>query len=172
MQEQQRKASTKSIAVLGILSALAAVFAMWLTVRIGPFIKLSPVFLAVALAGYMYGPLGGATVAFIGDTLQSLLSGLGFSPLISLVNVFVGVCFGIVLKNGKSFCKIFTAVLLTQTVGSVLLNTAALYIQYGMPLFPTVYWRLLQAAIMTVVETFTLWLLIVKADLTEKLKKL
>ncbi len=172
MQEQPRKSNVKSIAMLGILSALAAVFAMWLTVRIGTFIKISPVFLAVALAGFLYGPVGGATVAFIGDVLQSLLSGLGFSPLILCVNVLTGLCFGLILKNGRSLGRVVLSVLLTQGLGSVVLNTLALYIQYGMPIFPTVYWRIMQAAVMTVVETVVLWLLLVKTDFAERLKKI
>ena len=175
MQKQNNTQYTRMVAILGILSAVAVissgVFPMGLTVRVGEFIKLSPVFLAVALAGSMYGWWAGALVAFIADFMQALVSGLGFSPLILAVNVLCGACFGLLLHNTKSVFKIILSVLLTQVVGGLCLNTLALHWQYGMPIFPTVYWRMLQTAIMIFVETVMLILIIKTADLPKRLRK-
>lgn len=175
MSKKNNSEYTKAIAILGVLSAVAAVsagtFPMGLTVRVGEFIKMSPVFVAVALAGSMYGWWAGALVAFVGDVLQSLIAGLGFSPLILAVNVLCGACFGFLLHNTKSMWKIVLSVLLTQVLGGLCLNTLALHYQYGMPIFPTIYWRMLQTAIMTVVEIAVLLFVIKTLELPKRLKK-
>ena len=164
----------RAVAILGMLSALSAVcsgtFPLGLTVRVGEFIKLSPVFRMVALAGSMYGWWAGALVAFVGDLLQSLTAGLGFSPLIMAVNVLCGACFGLLLHNTKSVVRIVTAVLLTQIIGSLGLTTLALHFQYGMPIFPTIYWRAVQTVIMIAAELIVLILVIKTADLPSRFK--
>lgn len=166
-----RQKIVQNVAVLGVLSALAVVSAMWLTVRVGQFIKLSPVFLVVALAGYLYGVWGACLVAVISDVLQSLLAGLGFSPLILVVNVFTAVIFGWFLHNKNRTLNIVMAVLLTQVVGSLCLNTLALSFHFGIPIFQMIYWRLLQTAILIPIEILVLWLVLVVLKLPNRLKR-
>ena len=170
MQNYKTQSTARNVAVLGIFTALAVVSSMWLTVRVGEFIKISPVFLVVALAGNMYGVLGAVTVAFISDLLQALMAGLGFSPLISAVNVFCAVVFGVALKNSKKFSRIVVSVLVTQIIGGLVLNTLALHLYFGMPLVPMVYWRALQCGVLIVVQTFVLWLVFSVLDIPSKLK--
>ncbi len=163
-------------AVLGMLSALAVICAMpfptGLTFRVGGYIKFSPMFLAVCLAGSLYGKWASAAVAFIGDFFQSLLSGLGLSPLILGISFLTGLCFGAFLHNSKSMVRITASVLLTQIVGSLILTTLALRLRYSIPIEPMLYYRLLQTAILTVAEIFCLWLCIRVLDLPSKIKKL
>ena len=170
MQNYKTQSTARNVAVLGIFTALAVVSSMWLTVRVGEFIKISPVFLVVALAGNMYGVLGAVTVAFISDLLQALMAGLGFSPLISAVNVFCAVVFGVALKNSKKFPRIVFSVLVTQIIGGLVLNTLALHLYFGMPLVPMVYWRALQCGVLIVAQTFVLWLVFSVLDIPSKLK--
>ncbi len=174
MQSKSNSQHIRMVAVLGVLSALAVVFSLpfpsGFTVRIGEFLKFSPMFLAVALAGSTYGWWAGAMVGFIGDFFQALLSGLGISPFLLAVSTLNGLVFGLLLHNTKSIWKIVTAVLLTQFIGGLLLTTLVLKIQYGMPIFPTVYWRLLQVSLMTVVEILLLVLTVKTADLPTRFK--
>lgn len=170
MQNYKTQSTARSVAVLGIFTALAVVSSLWLTVRVGEFIKISPVFLVVALAGNMYGVLGAVTVAFISDLLQALMAGLGFSPLISAVNVFCAVIFGLALKNTRKFSRIVVSVLVTQIIGGLVLNTLALHLYFGMPLVPMVYWRALQCGVLIVAQTFVLWLVFSVLDIPSKLK--
>ncbi|MBO5912992.1 MAG: hypothetical protein J6Q76_05930 [Clostridia bacterium] len=55
MQKRSNSQYTRMVAILGVLSGLAVVFSLpfpsGFTVRIGEFLKFSPMFLAVALAG-------------------------------------------------------------------------------------------------------------------------
>ena len=172
MQNYKTQSTARNVAVLGIFTALAVVSSMWLTVRVGEFIKISPVFLVVALAGNMYGVLGAVTVAFISDLLQALMAGLGFSPLISAVNVFCAVVFGVALKNSKKFSRIVFSVLVTQIIGGLVLNTLALHLYFGMPLVPMVYWRALQCGILIIAQIFVLWLALSVLNVPLKLKNL
>ena len=172
MQVNTGKSAAKNVAVLGIFSALAVVSSTWLTLRVGEFIKISPVFLVVALAANMYGVWGAALVAFVSDLIQSLISGLGFSPLISAVNVFCAVIFGLILHNSKSFSGITLSVLITQIIGGLVLNTLALHLYFGIPLVPMVYWRALQCGILIVAEILTLWLVLSVLDVPSRLKSI
>lgn len=174
MQKRSNSQYTRMVAILGVLSGLAVVFSLpfpsGFTVRIGEFLKFSPMFLAVALAGSTYGWWAGAMVGFVGDFFQALLSGLGISPFLLAVSTLNGLVFGLLLHNTKSIWKIVLSVLITQFAGGLLLTTLVLKIQYGMPIFPTVYWRVLQVSIMTVVEIFLLILTVKTADLPTRFK--
>lgn len=175
MQKTNNRKYLHRLAVLGVMTALAAVcsftFPIGLTVRVGEFMKLSPAFLIIAVVGNLYGWKEASLVAFLSDLLQSLLFG-GFSPLISLVSVFTGACFGWLLHNTKSITRIVISVLLTQIVGSMTLTTAVLCFQYGLPFNPTVYFRILQTVILIAIEIPTLILFIRVLDIEGKINKI
>ena len=175
MQKTKIKEYTRAIAVIGIMSALAAVcsgtFPMGLTIRVGDFVKLSPIFLLIGIVGNLYGMLGAVLVAFIGDLLQALFSGTGFSPYVSIANVLIGACFGLILYKTNSLLRIIISVLLTQIFGSLILTTMALHLQYGIPYYPTIYWRMLQTAILIAAEIPLLWLVLKKLNIPSKLSK-
>jgi ECF transporter S component (folate family) len=133
--------------------------------------KLSPAFLIIALVGNMYGWKESALVAFLSDLIQSLLYG-GFSPLISLIALLTGACFGWLLKDNKRVSKIVISVLLTQVIGSLVLVTAVLNLQYGIPFIPLIYFRALQTAILIILEIPLLILFIRILDISGKIKKI
>ena len=174
MKENVKKIRLRRLAVLGVMTALAAVCSftspLGLTVRVGDFMKLSPAFLIIAIVGNMYGWKESALVAFLSDLIQSLLYG-GFSPLISLVALLTGACFGWLLKDNKKISKIVLSVLLTQIIGSLGLTTTVLCIWYKLPFFPTIYFRILQTAILIAVEIPVLIIFIKVLGIGDKLKK-
>ena len=165
----------KRLAVLGIMTALAAVcsftFPLGLTVRIGEFLKLSPAFLIIGIVGNLYGWKEAALVSFLSDLIQALLFG-GFSPFISLISILTGACFGLLLYSTQSTAKIAISVVLTQIIGSLTLVTAVLCLQYGMPFFPLIYFRLLQTAILIAVQIPLLVLFIKALDISGKIRKI
>ena len=165
----------KRLAVLGIMTALAAVcsftFPMGLTVRIGEFVKLSPAFLIIGIVGNLYGWKEAALVSFLSDLIQAFLFG-GFSPFISAVSILTGACFGLILYSTRSIAKIVLSVALTQIIGSLILVTAILCLQYGVPFFPLIYFRLLQTAILIAVQIPLLILFIKVLDISGKIKNI
>lgn len=166
----------KAVAFLGLMSALAVVcagvFPMGLTIRIGEFVKLSPVFIVVALAGNLYGWWGGMLVAFIGDFLQSVFAGLGISPLILIINMLSGACFGWLMHNKVSLLRITVSVLLTQIIGSLCFTTLVLRFRLGIPMIPMIYWRIAQTVILIFAEIILLWLIFKAFNLPQKIKRL
>ena len=174
MNTQKNRWHLRRVAVLGVMTAIAVVcsltFPMGLTVRIGDFMKLSPVFLIIAIVGNMYGWKEAALVSFLSDLLQGLIFG-GFSPLISLTALLSGACFGWFLKGNKSISKIVISVLITQIIGSLIITTTVLCVWYSLPFYPTIYFRILQTAILIAIEIPVLILFIKVLDIGIKLKK-
>ncbi len=174
MQKQKNRFNLRRLTLLGVMTALAAVcsftFPLGLTIRIGEFIKMSPAFLIIGIVGNMYGWKEAALVSFLSDLLQALLFG-GFSPFISLASVLIGICFGLLLKNTKSISRIIISVLLTQGVISLIIVTAILCFQYGMPFIPLIYFRIAQTVLLIAIEIPVLILFIRVLDISYKLYK-
>lgn len=166
----------KKITMLALMTALAVIcsgqFPYGLTFRFGSFIKLSPVFVIIGIVAATYGVWEAALVAFLSDLIQSLTAGLGLSPAILVISTLTGLCFGLFLKNGRlNLLNITLSVLITQIVGGLFLTTAVLHIRYALPLEAAVGWRILQTAIMIAVEIPILKLLLIDADIPNKLKR-
>lgn len=178
MEKDKNKTSAhiKKITILAVMTALAVIcssnFPYGLTVRVGGFMKLSPVFIIIGIVAATYGTWEAALVAFLSDLIQSLTAGLGISPAILIISTLTGLCFGYFLKGKKlNLINIILSVLITQIIGSLGLTTAVLCLRYGMPFSPTIYWRLLQTAILIAIEIPILKLLLINLDLPYKLKK-
>lgn len=166
----------RKITVLAMMTALAVIcsgqFPYGLTFRVGSVIKLSPVFVIIGIVAATYGVWEAALVAFLSDLIQSLTAGLGVSPAILLISTLTGLCFGLFLKQGRlSISGIILSVLITQLIGSLLLTTLVLHFRYGVPYFPTIWWRVVQTIIMVFVEIPILKLLLIDADIPNKLKR-
>lgn len=90
----------------------------------------------ILLSGILYGPIAGALVGAVSDTLSYILSTqtLAISPLITLGAAMVGLVAGLTAKllkkNAFSFRIIFSA-LLGHLVGSVIIKSIGLYAFYG-----------------------------------------
>ena len=162
-----------NIAVLAVMTALAVVcsgqFPYGLTVRVGEFIKISPIFVIIGVVAATYGVWESALVAFLSDLIQSLTAGLGVSFALLIINTLIGLCFGFLLRK-PNLLKIIISVLLTQIIGSLILITAVLCIRYGMNFKAIILWRVLQTVIMICVEIPVLKLLLINTNLPQKLK--
>lgn len=176
MKKSNASEHVKKITVLAAMTALAVIcssnFPYGLTVRVGSFMKLSPVFIVIAVVASIYGATAAALVAFLSDLIQSLTAGLGLSPSILIISALTGLCFGLFLRGNRlNTLNIALSVLVTQLVGGLVLTTAVLCIRYGLPFSPTIYWRLLQTVILIAIEIPILKLLLINLDLPYKLKK-
>lgn len=154
---------------LAIICSLT--FPTGLTFRVGEFMKFSPIFIITALVGSIYGWKESALVALLCDIIQGLIFG-NISILIALANCISGCIFGLLLKGTKSKAKISLAVIITQIVCSLGMISAVLFLRYGQPVFPTIYWRILQTAILISVQIPILFLIIRTLSLPEKIKNL
>ncbi len=109
-------------------------------------------FLPIAVAGYLFGPVGGLLVAVFGDVIGTLLFGTGaYFPGFTLTAALVGAVYGFILhprflkwadglsktRTGGLFIRASVAVLIAEAI-NVLLNS------YWLTYFiPKGYWLIL-----------------------------
>ncbi len=126
----------KDIRVLvttGMLVALSIVLEMF-TIKITPDIWISFSFLAVAVIGYLYGPvvcgLANIAVDFVGYLWGGGAARL-YSPLLGLVVVLAGIIYGVVLY--KKQIKVGNCILAKATVNLIcnfILNSIIIYTSF------------------------------------------
>lgn len=95
--------TTRTLTVLGMLTAVTALLSIVGTFRIGNIIKIPTKFVSVFVTGALFGSLWGAAVAAIGDMLNCLLAPVGpWIPLLTLLEALSGAVYGILFyKHGE-----------------------------------------------------------------------
>lgn len=160
---------TYQLIIMAFLIALQIILVRFLSIQWIPTVRISLGFLPMAMASIMFGPLWGSITYIIADTLGILLfptSGAYF-PGFTISAFLIGIIYGLFLYNKKQVQwtkkQIMTRTIfcvLTEIIFiSLLLNTLWLKILYGKGFFAILPGRLLQAAIMTIVEIVLIYLL-------------
>lgn len=158
------KESTVKIAVLGLLTALTTVLSMF-TIRPQPSIKISLTFIPVVIAAYIFGPVGSGLVAGLADVIGYIVKPTGmFFPPITLTEIAVGLIFGFLLYQKRSFPRIALAAGITQLIISMFVTPLWLYFLYGFNYFVTIAGRLPQIAIMLAAELVLIPLILKSLD--------
>lgn len=111
-------------------------------------------FLPIVMAAVLYGPVGGAVVAGMGDLLGSLLFPTGaYMPCFTLTAVLVGLELGFFLHKKRSTVRVAIATVLHQLVLVWFLNTYWIVLFFTHKAYTAqLVMRLPQLLIMTVVE--------------------
>lgn len=164
MSKQSKQEKLVQLAVCGMLVALDVVLTRFGSVNLWDR-RIGFSFLAVGIAAYLYGPLGGALVHGVSDFIGALVFPTGaYFPGYTLTAAVIGCLYGLCFHRSNKVWRISLGVISAQIVGSMLLNTLWISLTNHTPfwtLFPT---RLIQAAIMTPVQlvALPLFLLAVK----------
>lgn len=138
--------------VLALLIAMEIVLNRFVSIRTWN-LKIGFSFIPIVVAAMLYGPLGGAVVAGIGDLIGAILFPNGpFFPGFTFTALLTGIVFGLFLRKKQTFLSVISAVAINQLVLSLLLNTLWISILYGSPYFPTLVSRLPQCAILIPVQ--------------------
>lgn len=166
------RASTVRVAVLGLLTALATVLAMF-TIRPNQSMKISLDFIPVVIAAYIYGPVGSGLVAGLADIIGCIVkpSGMIYPP-ITLTAVAVGVIFGAFLKQRTGFLRIIISVGITQLIISMFVTPIWLYYLIGLNYYVNLGVRLPQIAIMVTAELIVIPLILKSLEKMNVLKLL
>lgn len=107
----------------------------------------------IVLAGILLGPLSAGLVGLVADVLGATLFPIGaFFPGFSLTSFITAFGYGFFLHKNQSMKNIVAAVLFSEIVGTIFLNTLWISILYGAPFVAVLIPRLAQAAGMGVVE--------------------
>ena len=92
----------------------------------------------VILSAMLFGPLYGGICGALCDILGVLIAPLGgYNPAFTLVGALLGIVPGLFFPSGRphavTYPRLLLAVALSQTLGSVILNTLLLITLYGSP---------------------------------------
>ena len=143
----QEMSYTRKIAYLAVVVALCAVVNMFSIDIIGIF-KLSFVTAMCIIAGYLFGPILGGAVAFLGDLLGFLMmpSAVGaYSPYIGMINALFAVIAGVVymLMSGKHSFAVATiiAFVIGHIVCTMFLNTWVTSALWSTSGFWPIFWK-------------------------------
>lgn len=167
----KKKNVTKQICVLALLTAagvvlgrLVPVVNLWNT-------KIEFAFVAVMLAACISGPVGGAVVGALVDFIGAILVPTGaYFPGFTATAAITGLVFGLLLYKKCTLPRIVIAVLSTQLVCGLLLNTLFISILYTKAFTALLATRTIQFVVMSVVEILFAELALDRAKLLQKVK--
>ena len=86
---------------------------------------------------------------FIGATLFPIAA---YFPGFTITAAIVGLIYGLFLSKKQTMPRILGAVLATEIIGSLLLNTLWISVLYGSPFLPLMATRVFQCLILGIVE--------------------
>lgn len=164
-----------NICSLALLCAMQIVFARFLVIPIGDSMRFSLSFIPVVIAARKYGIYGGALVYGLGDFLGAIIfpTGGAFQVGFTVTAVVSGVIFGFFLgeksplnKKGRIniYVLIVVAVVLSQLICSLLLNSFWLSFYYGMPFFARLLTRVPQVLIIGTLQIIFMELFLEKIN--------
>ena len=151
-----RRYTTKMLVSMALLSALEVVLARFIVPMPNPTMRFSIEAVPIIIGGYLFGPVPGMIIGFVGDFVGTLFSGYGYNPLFAVPPVLIGLCAGLmralVIKRA-SFPRIVISFLPAVVVGSVFWQSYWLSAIYGTRSFSAfLAMRSVQFAVTTLVN--------------------
>ena len=146
-----------------LLSAVSIVCGKYLAFNMGEFLRFSFENLPIIFAGMAFGPIVGMTVGAVADLIGCLLVGYAINPIITVAAAVIGLISGLSVfipaPQGRFAytLKLSLTVLTAHLIGSVVIKSFGLSVFYDMPLVVLMLWRLLNYAIVGVLEGFILY---------------
>lgn len=163
---------TKRIALLAILTAMGVVLGRFVPLVNILTSKYDFSFVAVMLAAYFTGPIGGAAVGGLVDLIGALIVPSGaYFPGFTVTAVITGAVLGLLFYKKCTFPRILIGVLSTQLVCSLLVNTwfiATFFSPKGFTVLLAT--RAVQAAVMSALQIVFATVFFRKIDLKKYLK--
>lgn len=129
-----KRFTTRMLVSLALLSALEVVLARFIVPMPNPTMRFSIEAAPIILAGYLFGPVPGMLVGFVGDFVGTLFSGYGYNPLFAVPPVLIGLCAGLLrflVIERAGFFRILLSFLPAVALGSVLWQSYWLSAIYG-----------------------------------------
>lgn len=151
--------STQRIVILALMVAANVVLSRFLSISLWN-LKIGFAFLPVVLTAILYGPVAGGLVGALGDFVGATLFPIAaYFPGFTVTAFLVGAIYGIFLHKKQDLKGILLAVLLTELIGSLLLNSFWISLMFGAPFVSLLAPRAMQACGMGVVEFLTIRLI-------------
>lgn len=143
---------TKTIVILGLLIGMEIILNRFLSINAWN-IKIGFSFVPIVIAAILFGPIHAAIVGGLGDFLGAILFPIGaYFPGFTFTAVLMGLVWGFFLYKEQTLPRIVISVLINQCILGLLLNTFWISVLYGSPYGPLFMTRIVQAAVLTVVQ--------------------
>ena len=154
------KISTKHLTAMALLIALEIILSRFLSLSAWN-TKIGFSFVPVVIAAILLGPVYAGIVGALADFVGALLFPIGaYFPGFTLTAFLTGMIYGLFLYKRQSLPRILGAVAVNQFILSLLLNTLWISVLYGSPFGPLLVTRLVQSAILTVVQIVVIELIV------------
>ena len=158
--KSEKKWTTRTIAMLGLLIALQIVASKFLSIKISDTLRLSVSDSFIILAGIWFGPVGGMLVGILADILGCVISGMGILPQLTVAPAVVGLLGGLaapIFKKAKNIWPYGGVIAVISMLTSVLYRSWAFSQIYGAPISVYLGPRAIQACFMIVLNTIVVY---------------
>lgn len=146
------KSNTRRLVILAMMVAANIVLSRFLSISLWN-LKIGFAFVPVVIAAILFGPIAGGIVGAVGDYIGATLFPIGqYFPGFTVTAFLVGATYGFFLHKKQDTVRIFLAVLLTECIGSLLLNTLWISVLFGAPFAALLPPRMMQSIVMGVAE--------------------
>ena len=165
----------KVLVMSAFFVALSIVCGKLLAFNIGSVLRFSLENFPIIMSAICFGPLVGAVTAVVADLVGCLIVGYEINPLVTLGAFSIGLLSGAVYKifhKTRLFPRLCLSVFFAHAVGSVIIKTVGLAAFYSFPLEVLALWRLLNYAIIGVVELFLLFHLMKSKAITDQIERI
>ena len=150
---------THKLVLMAMLVAIQVVLSRFLSINLWN-LKIGFSFVPIALAGMLLGPMAAGLTGMVADIIGATLFPSGaFFPGFTLTAFITAFGYGFFLHKKQDMPHILAAVLFSEIVGTLLLNTKWIAILYGTAFLPIFITRVWQAVGMGVVEVVVIKLL-------------
>lgn len=150
--DTKSRITTDMLVKLGVLIAMEVVLSRFLSIQAWN-LKIGFAFIPVVIAAMWYGPLAAGVVGAMADFLGAIMFPIGaYFPGFTATAFLIGIIFGIFLKGELSLRKVIYAVIINQLICSMVINSFWIHVLYGSTYTAVMYSRILQCAVLTVVE--------------------
>ncbi|MBQ9662027.1 MAG: folate family ECF transporter S component [Oscillospiraceae bacterium] len=154
------KFTTRTLTTLALLTAVEIVLSRFLSISAWN-IKIGFSFIPIVVAAILYGPLEAGIVGALADFIGAILFPIGaYFPGFTLTAFLMGMVFGLLLHPKQNLVRNLAAVGINQFILGLFLNTFWISVLYGSPFVPLLATRVIQSAILTVVQVVCIQLIV------------
>ncbi len=149
---ETKNITTRQLVFMALMVAMQIVLSRFLSIAAWN-LKIGFAFVPIVLTAIMLGPWKAGIVAALSDFLGATLFPIArYFPGFTVTAFLVGVIYGLFLYKKQNMTRIFGAVLVTEVIGALLLNTLWISMLFGSPYLPLMATRVFQCIGMGVVE--------------------
>ena len=159
MMKEREVTSTKKLVMLAFFVALFVVLERFLSFNAWN-MRIGFAFVALVMAGMLYGPVAAGLTGALGDILGMLIFPTGpYFPGFTLNAFLTGFVFGFFLHDRVTPPRVVASVAINQLILSLFLQTLWISITYGSPYYPLLFVRIIQCLVMIPVQLVVIFLL-------------